>query len=63
MAPEEAAYHDTLAEVRFQRGEREAAVAAATRAAELAPANKLFAARLKHFQNDDLKTLDGAEGD
>jgi tetratricopeptide (TPR) repeat protein len=63
LAPEEAAYSDTLAEVQFQRGDREAAVAAAKKATELAPDNKLFATRLKHFQEDELKTLDGIEAD
>ncbi len=61
LAPDESAYHDTLAEVHFQRGEREAAVAAAQKCVELAPDNKVFAARLKHFQEDELKTLDRME--
>ncbi len=59
LMPEEAAYHDTLAEVHFQRGDREAAVAAAQKCLEIAPANKMFAARLTHFRDDELKTLDG----
>ena len=63
LAPAEAAYHDTLAEVHFQRGDREAAVAAAKKALELAPANVLFAQRLKHFETSELKTLDRTEGD
>jgi tetratricopeptide (TPR) repeat protein len=63
LAPSEAAYHDTLAEVQFQRGERAAAVAAAKKALELAPGNVLFIKRLKHFEQDELKTLDGAEGE
>ena len=58
VAPHEASYHDTLAEVHFQRGDREPAVAAAQKAAELSPHNKLFAKRLKHFQEDPVKTLD-----
>ncbi|HZN34179.1 MAG TPA: HEAT repeat domain-containing protein [Pirellulaceae bacterium] len=57
-APDEGSYHDTLAEVHFQRGDRDAAVAAARKAAELSPENKLFAKRLKHFQEDPVKTLD-----
>lgn len=61
LAPEEAAYRDTLAEVHFQRGEREKAVAAAQKCLEIAPANATFAKRLKHFQEDELKTLDGTE--
>jgi tetratricopeptide (TPR) repeat protein len=61
LAPDESAYQDTLAEVHFQRGDREGAVAAAQRCVEIAPDNKLFASRLKHFQEDELKTLDGIE--
>jgi tetratricopeptide (TPR) repeat protein len=63
LAPSEPSYHDTLAEVHFQLGDRAAAVAAAQRAAELSPASKLFASRLKHFQQDELKTLDATEAD
>lgn len=58
LMPHEAAYQDTLAEIYFQRGEREQAVAAATKCLEIAPANKMFATRLAHFRNDELKTLD-----
>jgi tetratricopeptide (TPR) repeat protein len=58
LMPDEAAYQDTLAEVYFQRGDREAAVAAARKCVEFAPANKMFAARLAHFRNDELKSLD-----
>jgi tetratricopeptide (TPR) repeat protein len=58
LMPNEAAYQDTLAEIYFQRGEREQAVAAATKCLEIAPANKMFATRLAHFRNDELKTLD-----
>lgn len=60
LAPNEASYHDTLAEIQFQRADREAAVAAARRAVELSPDSKLFAARLAHFQNDPVKTLDAS---
>jgi tetratricopeptide (TPR) repeat protein len=63
LAPSEAAYHDTLAEVHFQRGERDAAIAAARKALELSADSKLFAARLSHFENDELKTLDGTEAE
>ncbi len=58
LVPDEAAYHDTLAEVYFQRGDREAAVAAAQKCIDLAPANKMFTARLAHFRDDELKSLD-----
>jgi hypothetical protein len=60
-APDESAYQDTLAEVHFQRGDRAAAVAAAKKCVEIAPDNKMFAERLKHFQEDELKTLDRME--
>jgi tetratricopeptide (TPR) repeat protein len=63
LAPSEAAYQDTLAEVHFQRGDRAAAVAAARKALELSAGSKLFAARLNHFENDELKTLDGTEAE
>jgi tetratricopeptide (TPR) repeat protein len=63
LVPEEAAYHDTLAEVHFQRGDREAAVASARRAVELSGESKLSATRLKHFEMDELKTLDGTESE
>lgn len=63
LSPNESSYQDTLAEVHFQRGDREAAVAAATRAAELLPFSPLFAKRLAHFQKDELKSLDAGEGD
>jgi len=58
LVPDEAAYQDTLAEVHFQRGDREAAVAAAQKCVDLVPANKMFAARLAHFRDDELKSLD-----
>jgi len=60
-APLEGSYRDTLAEVHFQRGDREAAVAAARKAVELSPDNKLFATRLKHFETAPVKTLDRAD--
>lgn len=58
LLPTEAAYQDTLAEVHFQRGDREAAVAVAQKCVDLVPANKMFAARLAHFRDDELKSLD-----
>jgi tetratricopeptide (TPR) repeat protein len=58
LMPDEAAYQDTLAEVYFQRGEREKAVAAAQKCVDFAPANKMFAARFAHFRDDELKSLD-----
>lgn len=61
LAPHEASYQDTLAEVYFQRGDREAAVAAAKKAVEFAPQSELFAKRLKHFASDPVKSLDATE--
>jgi tetratricopeptide (TPR) repeat protein len=58
IAPDEPAYLDTLAEVHFQRGDREAAVAAARRAAELVPASDFARQRLAHFETSEPKTLD-----
>jgi tetratricopeptide (TPR) repeat protein len=63
LAPDEAAYQDTLAEVHFQRGDRQAAVAAAKKCVAMVPGNLMFATRLKHFENDELKTLDNMEDD
>src|SRR5262249_34703051 len=53
-----AAYHDTLAEVHFQLGDRDAAVAAARRCVELTGPTKQYAARLRHFSEGELRTLD-----
>ncbi|MDX1947199.1 MAG: hypothetical protein SFU86_17495, partial [Pirellulaceae bacterium] len=50
LAPREAAYHDTLAEIQFQRGDRPAAVAAAKKALALAPGNAFYEKRLAHFE-------------
>lgn len=61
LSPDEASYQDTLAEVHFQRGDRPAAVAAAQRALALSQPRKLFVTRLKHFQEDELKSLDATE--
>src|SRR5439155_20766797 len=58
LAPDEPSYHDTLAEAHFQLGDRAAAIAAAQKALDLSPQNTFFATRLKHFQDDELKTLD-----
>jgi len=53
-----AAYHDTLAEVHFQLGHREAATAAARRCLEMTGPTKQSLARLKHFSDSELRTLD-----
>jgi tetratricopeptide (TPR) repeat protein len=63
LAPDEPSYYDTLAEVHFQRGDRDAALAAAQKAVDLSPQNTFFAARLKHFQDDELKSLGGLDAE
>lgn len=54
LAPNTPSYLDTLAEVHFQKGDRPKAIEFAKKVLELAPSNKLFAERLKHFENDPL---------
>jgi tetratricopeptide (TPR) repeat protein len=53
LAPTEAGYLDTLAEVHFQRGDRSAALAAIRRAVKLSPANAFFAAQLRRIEAGD----------
>lgn len=50
LRPLTAEYHDTLAEVHFQRGDRVAALTAIRRAAELAPENAYIRAQAKRMQ-------------
>lgn len=47
------AYLDTLAEVYFQRGDREQAVKESTKAVELAGSDFLLYRQLQHFKNDE----------
>jgi len=54
LSPKSASYLDTLAEVHFQKGDRAKAVEYGKQVLALAPKNKLFADRLKHFENDPL---------
>lgn len=49
LAPTSAACQDTLAEVHFQRGEKEQAIAAAKRTLVLSPGDKFFQSQLKRF--------------
>ena len=53
LAPKNAACQDTLAEVHFQRGEKEQAIAEAKRTLELAPGDKFFESQLKRFQESE----------
>jgi tetratricopeptide (TPR) repeat protein len=54
LSPNAPSYLDTLAEVHFHKGDRPKAVEFAKKVLELAPSNKLFAERLKHFESDPL---------
>ncbi|MCE9528385.1 MAG: hypothetical protein K8R36_20265 [Planctomycetales bacterium] len=54
LSPNTSSYLDTLAEVHFHQGDRVKAVEYGKKVLELAPNNKLFAERLKHFENDPL---------
>jgi tetratricopeptide (TPR) repeat protein len=54
LSPSGPNYLDTLAEVYFQKGDRPKAVEYGRKVLDLAPSNKLFAERLKHFENDPL---------
>ena len=50
LLPESAAYLDTLAEVLFQRGERDEAIAVMKRVVKLAPGQPYFAAQQKRIE-------------
>ncbi|QDU28753.1 hypothetical protein ETAA8_38580 [Anatilimnocola aggregata] len=54
LAPESAAYADTLAEVHFARGDREQALTWARKAASLAPETKAYDERLQSFSTREL---------
>lgn len=56
LTPDKPAFLDTLAEVHFQRGDRETAVRIAKTVLEIAPQNKKFKRRLQHFEHDELPT-------
>jgi len=51
LAPRNAGHHDTLAEVQFRRGQREAAIAASRKSLELDPRNKFYQAQLQRFES------------
>jgi tetratricopeptide (TPR) repeat protein len=55
LMPRAAGYADTLAEVHFQRGDREAALAAMRRVLKLAPGNAYFKARRARIEAGDPK--------
>ncbi len=54
LAPTNAGYVDTLAEVHFQRGDRPSAIAQGQRALSLRPADEHLKRQLHRFQNDPL---------
>ena len=56
LTPANAGHIDTLAEVQFHRGDRAAALHAASRALELAPAKKHHTLQINRFQTDPLPT-------
>jgi tetratricopeptide (TPR) repeat protein len=61
MAPKNAAYHDTLAEVLFQKGMKKEAIAAQKKAVELMPARAYFRKQLKRIEAGDPKAPRSAE--
>ncbi len=54
LSPQNAGHLDTLAEVHFRRGDRDAAIRHARRAIELDPLNDTFKNQLNRFKNDPL---------
>jgi tetratricopeptide (TPR) repeat protein len=52
-SPDNAAYLDTLAEVYFQRGDREKAIETSKRCIELDPSNDYYSQQLKRFQTEE----------
>jgi Flp pilus assembly protein TadD len=55
LAPQSAGYQDSLGEVYFQRGDREKALAAARKAAELEPKSEYFKRQIKRIEAGDPK--------
>jgi tetratricopeptide (TPR) repeat protein len=53
LEPEHANYHDTLAEVLFQRGDKDGALAEIKRCIELKPSERLYAARRARIEAGD----------
>jgi Flp pilus assembly protein TadD len=53
LSPDVAGYQDTLAEVWFQRGEKDKAVAAQKKAVELDPKKAYYRKQLKRFEAGD----------
>lgn len=55
LAPEAAGYHDTLAEVLFQLGKKDEAIAAEKKAIALSPAREYYKKQLKRLEAGDAK--------
>jgi tetratricopeptide (TPR) repeat protein len=55
LAPESAGYHDTLAEVLFQLGKKDEAIAAEKKAIALSPAREYYKKQLKRLEAGDPK--------
>jgi tetratricopeptide (TPR) repeat protein len=55
LAPKTAAYHDTLAEVLFQMGKKDDAIAAQKKAVQLDPKREYFKKQLKRIESGDPK--------
>jgi tetratricopeptide (TPR) repeat protein len=62
LAPENAGYHDTLAEVLFQSGKKKEAIEAQKKAVKLAPKRKDLARQLKRIEAGDPKAPREDEG-
>lgn len=62
LAPQNAGHLDTLAEVRFQRGERAEAVELMKKCVELEPKHEYFRKQLRRFETGDPKTDPPTEG-
>jgi tetratricopeptide (TPR) repeat protein len=63
LEPDAAGYYDTLAEVHFQRGEREQAIAAQKKAIGLDPAKTYYRKQLKRMEAGDASAPRPAEDD
>lgn len=57
LSPESAGYLDTLAEVRFRRGEQEQAIDLMQHCIEMEPSNAYFQRQLERFRKGDINTM------
>ena len=63
LAPDAPGYHDTLGEVYFQRGDKEKALTAARRSAELDPKVEYYKRQIKRIEAGDPRAELPAQGD